>query len=164
MALAKNLGGLKHFVDSVSTYERLLNNFRSAMEQICIEAKEFAESQYALHGHSSIKVSYNNSGRKATIYANGDAVAFFEFGTGEVGEGTYNGALPQSGVPITSKWDYYYLPSEHKDVKGDSLGWWWGHAFITGREAESEMWETSQFIRRESHRIMKKYFEAGIKK
>ena len=159
MALAKNLGGLKHFIGVLGAYEQALKNFKSAMEEICVKASDYAESRYSYYGHSSITVSYSNKGKRATIYAKGTAIAFFEFGTGEVGEGTYNGELPQSGVPITTKWDYYYLPSEHKGEKNNQLGWKWGRAFIRGIEAEAEMWDTAQFIKRESGKIMQDYFK-----
>lgn len=159
MALAKNLGELKHFIGVLGAYEQALKNFESAMKEICVKASIYAESRYSYYGHSSITVSFSPKGKRATIYAKGTAIAFFEFGTGEVGEGTYNGELPQSGVPITTKWDYYYLPSEHKGEKNNQLGWWWGNAFIRGIEAEAEMWDTAQFIKRESGKIMQDYFK-----
>lgn len=160
MALAKNLSELKHYIEVLGAYEQALKSFNGALNEICAKASNYAESRYSHYGHSSINVSYPTPNkRRATIYAKGTAVAFFEFGTGEIGEGTYSGELPQSGVPKTTKWDYFYLPSEHKGEKNNQLGWWWGRAFIRGIEAEAEMWDTAQFIKRESGKIMQDYFK-----
>lgn len=131
------------------------------MMELCEKAREFAESKYAEHGHSSITVDYENDGTRATIYARGNAVAFFEFGTGEYAKGTYQGNLPQSGVPITGSWEYYYN-SKHKGEKNGIKGWFLDEQktiFLKGNPAEAEMWETSQYIREQAHIIIRKYFQ-----
>lgn len=161
MASAIDLRGLKHFMETVKKYGQLLQDFRGAMELLCEEARRYAENEYSQHGHSSITVSYDNGGTSATIYAKGRAVAFFEFGTGEVGRGTYpdNTKLPSSGVPITGGWEYYY-PSEAKQTVNGVKGWHWGAAFVKGNKAEAEMWRTSQYIRRKAKQIIQAYFQA----
>lgn len=142
----------------IHRYATLLKYFSGAMEELCKEAKAFAESKYTSHGHSSINVEYTNNGKTATIYAKGTAVAFFEFGTGEYAKGTYQGNLPQSGVPITGSWEYYY-DSESKAVINGIKGWFLGKNFVKGNQAEAEMWETSQFIRQRARIIIQKYFK-----
>ena len=161
MASTIDLSGLEHYMKSIERYATLLKNFHSAMEQICNDAKEFSESKYAEHGHSSITVGYTNNGKTATIYSHGNAVAFFEFGTGEYASGSYKGSIPQSGVPITEKWEYYYEEpaSGHKVTLNGVKGWFWKGNFVTGNKAEAEMWETSQFIRQQAKIIIQNYFQ-----
>ena len=159
MASTIDLSGLEHYMKTLESYSQSLRSFHKAMKALCEDAKEFAEKKYAEHGHSSITVSYTPQGTGATIYAKGNAVAFFEFGTGEYAKGTYQGNLPASGVHPTGKWEYYY-DSEHKREKNGVKGWFWNHAFIKGNVAEAEMWETSQYIRQRAHIIIQKYFQS----
>ena len=93
MASTIKLDGLEHYIKVLDRYGKLLKDFRKAMMELCEKAREFAESKYAEHGHSSINVDYENHGTTATIYAKGRAVAFFEFGTGEYANGTYQGNM-----------------------------------------------------------------------
>lgn len=159
MASTIDLSGLEHYMKAVETYGKLLADFRKAMKELCEKAEDFARGKYAEHGHSSINVEYENHGTRATIYAKGNAVAFFEFGTGEYAKGTYQGNLPQSGVPETEEWVYYYA-SPHKAERNGEKVWKWGHAFVKGNPAEAEMWETSQYIREKAHLIIQKYFQS----
>ena len=160
MASTIDLSGLEHYMKVVEEYGRLLKDFRMAMIELCEKASQFARDKYAEHGHNppSVTVDFEPHGTRATIYAKGNAVAFFEFGTGEVGRGTYQGNLPQSGVPETEEWVYYY-DSPHKTERNGEKGWKWGHAFVKGNPAEAEMWETSQYIREQAHLIISKYFQ-----
>lgn len=163
MASTIDLSGLKHYMESVERYGKLLKDFRKAMMAICESASEFARKKYSEHGHNppSITVEFEPHGSSAIIYAKGNAVAFFEFGTGEYAKGTYQGNLPQSGVPITGNWEYYY-PSKHKGEKNGIKGWFLDEGqkkFLKGNPAEAEMWETSQYIRQQAHIIIQKYFQ-----
>ena len=160
MASTIKLDGLEHYIKTLEKYGELLKDFRKAMMALCEDAKQYAENQYTQYGHSSVTVSYENHGSTATIFANGNAVAFFEFGTGEVGRGTYpsESYLPSSGVPITGDWEYYY-PSDAKATVNGVKGWWWGAKFVKGNKAEAEMWRTAEYIRRKAHLIIQKYFQ-----
>ena len=160
MASTIDLSGLEHYMKVVEEYGRLLKDFRNAMMALCEDAKQFAENQYTQYGHSSVTVSYENHGTTATIFANGNAVAFFEFGTGEIGRGTYpsESYLPASGVPITGDWQYYY-PSDAKATVNGVKGWWWGAKFVKGNKAEAEMWRTAEYVRKKAHLIIQKYFQ-----
>lgn len=153
--------GVKHFMNSVEKYGQLLQNFRNAMELICEDARRYAESEYAQYGHSDITVSYDNGGTMATIYARGEQVAFFEFGTGDAGNGTYpdTSKIPQSGVPITSSWVYYY-DSPAKRTSHGVRGWFWDNKFRRGNQAEAEMWKTAQHIKTNARIILQAYFKA----
>ena len=161
MASTIDLSGLEHYMKVVEEYGRLLKDFRKAIIALGKSAKKFAEEKYAEHGHSSIRVEFEPHGTTATIYAKGNAVAFFEFGTGEYAKGTYQGNLPQSGVPLTGNWEYYYK-SEHKGERNGIKGWFLDEErtiFLKGNEAEAEMWETSQYIREQAHLIFRQYFQ-----
>ena len=163
MASTIKLDGLEHYMKVVEEYGRLLKDFRKAIIALGKSAKKFAEEKYAEHGHHppSIKVEFEPHGTTATIYAKGKAVAFFEFGTGEYAKGTYQGELPQSGVPLTGNWEYYYK-SEHKGEKNGIKGWFLDEEktlFVKGNPAEAEMWETSQYIREQAHLIFRQYFQ-----
>ena len=160
MASTIDLSGLKHYTKVIEEYGRLLKDFRKAMIALCEDAKQYAENQYTQYGHSSVTVSYENHGSTATIFANGNAVAFFEFGTGEVGRGTYpsESYLPSTGVPETGNWEYYY-PSDAKATVNGVKGWWWGAKFVKGNKAEAEMWRTAEYIRRKAHIIIQNYFQ-----
>ena len=164
MASTIKLDGLEHYIKTFEKYGELLKDFRKAMIALCEDASKYAEQQYAQYGHSSITVSFEPHGTRATIYAKGDAVAFFEFGTGEVGRGTYpsEAYLPSSGVPITGEWEYYYIDKEHshKDTVNGVKGWWWGANFVKGNKAEAEMWRTAEYIRRKAHIIIQNYFQS----
>ena len=161
MASTIDLSGLEHYMKVVDEYGRLLKDFRMAMMELCERASQFARDKYSEYGHSSITVDYENHGTTATIYAKGRAVAFFEFGTGEYASGSYKGSIPQSGVPITEKWEYYYEEpaSGHKVTLNGVKGWFWKGNFVTGNKAEAEMWRTAEYIRRKAHIIISKYFQ-----
>ena len=156
-----NLGGLKRFITRLDRCSALLNNFHAAMELICKEAHRYAEEQYAQYGRTDVTVSYENNGYLAPISANGEQVAFYEFGTGRVGEGTYSGNLLQANVPITGNWHYYY-PSRFKaTTQNGTEGWFHDGTFQRGIRAEEEMWKTSQFITLQAHFIIEAYFKFG---
>ena len=167
MASTIDLSGLEHYMKVVERYGELLKEFRGAIIALCEDASEYAQQQYAQYGHSNIIVSYEPHGNRATISAKyagkseKSPIAFFEFGTGEVGRGTYpsESYLPSSGVPITGDWEYYY-PSEAKATINGVKGWWWGANFVKGNKAEAEMWRTAEYIRRKAHIIIQKYFQS----
>ena len=166
MASTIDLSGLEHYMKVLDVYAQGLKDFRKAMIELCKDASKFAEEQYAQYGHSKIIVSYEPHGNRATISAKyagkseKSPIAFFEFGTGEVGRGTYpsESYLPSSGVPETGSWVYYY-PSKHKQTQSGVKGWKWGAKFVKGNKAEAEMWRTSEYIRRKAHIIIQQYFQ-----
>lgn len=161
MASTIDLREFEHYIKVLTEYGTKLKDFRKAIMKLGKEARKFAEKKYSEHGHSSITVEFEPHGTTATIYAKGNAVAFFEFGTGEYAKGTYQGELPQSGVPLTGKWEYYYK-SEHKGERNGIKGWFLDEEkirFVKGNKAEAEMWETSQYIREQAHLIFREYFQ-----
>ena len=162
MASTINLSGLNHYMSSLKKYEILLSDFSGAMAWLCENVKKYAEEQYKQYGHSDIEVSYSPNGTFATIYAKGEQVAFFEFGTGDVGNGTYPDPtiVPTSGVPITGEWVYYYENPKTKRTSHGIRGWFWDNRFQRGNPAEAEMWKTAQYIKTNSGIILRAYFTA----
>lgn len=162
MASTIDLSGLKHYIESIERYSTLLGRFHEIMEMICQQAQDYALNQYQSHERFDIRVSYENQGKRATIYAEGDQVAFYEFGTGRVGENTYQGTLPTSQVPITNSWIYYYPNEKTKRTSSRTgeEGWFWDNKFHRGIRAEAEMWETREFIKQEAKYIVRYYFES----
>lgn len=160
MASTIKLDGLKHYIESIERYSNLLTKFHEIMEMICQQAEEYARNEYQSHERFDIQVYYENKGKTASIYAYGDQVAFYEFGTGRVGENTYQGTLPTSQVPITDSWIYFYPSSAKRVTKSGSEGWFWEKKFHRGIRAEAEMWETREFIKQEAKYIVRYYFES----
>lgn len=160
MASTIKLDGLKHYIESIERYSNLLTKFHEIMEMICQQAEEYARNEYQSHERFDIQVYYENNGKTASIYAYGDQVAFYEFGTGRVGENTYQGILPTSQVPITDSWIYFYPSSAKRVTKSGTEGWFWDKKFHRGIRAEAEMWETREFIKQEAKYIVRYYFES----
>lgn len=91
-------------------------------------------------------------GGHAEVVADGDQVAYIEFGTGEYAKGTYPGQLPQSGVPITGNWQHYYdNPKTKRTSKSGRKGWFYQKKFYVGNTAGAQMWNTA----RELHKVKK---------
>lgn len=160
MASTIDLSGLKHYIESIERYSNLLMKFHEIMEMICQQAQDYALNEYKSHERFDIQVHYDNNGKTASIYAYGDQVAFYEFGTGRVGENTYQGNKPTSGVPITDSWIYFYPSSAKRVTKSGTEGWFWDKKFHRGIRAEAEMWETKEFIKQEAKYIVRHYFES----
>jgi hypothetical protein len=81
---------------------------------------EFSRAIY--NGTNDVSVRVDDNGRKATIYAEGSAVLFIEFGSGE----KYGGGHPEAGK-------FGYGPGTYSDGpngKGhwdDPSGWYFSH-------------------------------------
>ena len=101
---------------------------------------EIAKAEYAVTSKHT-KVTSEKKGSKATVVASRKGLTFIEYGTGLVGQGTYDGKLPTSGVPITGNWEYYY-DSPHKK----NGGWYFGNTFTEGRVAGMQMYRTAKSL------------------
>lgn len=136
-----------------------LHNIRNvaetATELIADNGEKIAKSEYA--GINSVQVIKDIDGNSAVISANGDSVAYIEYGTGLVGQGTYKGDLPtqtltfespkDSGrINTTQGWEYYYDNPQTK-VLG---GWFFGRGysnFTRGQVAGNQMFNTAKSLR-----------------
>lgn len=137
------------------------NIAETATELIADNGEKIAKSEYA--GINSVQVIKDIDGNSAVISANGDSVAYIEYGTGLVGQGTYKGDLPtqtltfespkrKAGdtrpprVNTTHGWEYYYDNPETK-VLG---GWFFGRGysnFTRGQVAGNQMFNAAKSLR-----------------
>ena len=103
----------------VQEKEKLLRQ-RLAQLGASVASIEFSRAIY--NGTKDVSVRVEDNGRKATIYAEGSAVLFIEFGSGE----RYGGGHPDAGK-------FGYGPgtySDGPDGKGkwdDPSGWYFAH-------------------------------------
>lgn len=153
---------------------KLGNVEQTAIKSVLKRVEDFgvkeAKSQYNTNPDkkSSIVVTSSIVGDEVTITAQGKHIAYLEYGTGTVGDGTYDGKLPTQ--PLT-----FMSPKEHKDKDGTLLpgvwhttnGWVYNYPnkdtkhdggwsyklgdktiFTKGRKAQAQMFNTAQEIKR----------------
>lgn len=135
--------------------QNIRNVAETATELIADNGEKIAKNEYA--GINSVQVIKDIDGNNAVISANGDSVAYIEYGTGLVGQGTYKGDLPtqtltfespkDSGrINTTQGWEYYYDNPRTK-VLG---GWFFGRGysnFTRGQVAGNQMFNTAKSLR-----------------
>lgn len=117
--------------------------------------RQYAESDlsYDVDSGKGVIVFYEKGNDFVEIVATHPAIAYIEFGTGRVGEkDNYDKTkLPQEGVPITGKWEYYY-DSPSKTIENGVEGWRYGRGhnqFTEGRHAGKQLYNTSKILSRE---------------
>lgn len=154
MAVKVDLSGLNNFKKRLQNInsQTLMTKILNAM---CIAGKEKAES---LYGSGSVTLSYEISGNIGSIIANGEKVAYLEYGTGIRGEqSNYEGNLPTQAITFDSKqygnvttngWTYYYAYQQ-----GLSQKQW------SGRTAQSQMWQTARYLQDNAKAIITRALE-----
>ena len=108
----KELRRYKAWVTQKETELRL----RLAMTGATVASIHFSRAIY--HGTKDVSVRVDDTGSVAVIYAEGESVAFIEFGAGA----TYGYGHPQAG-------EFGVGPGTYPDGKGhwdDPKGWWFG--------------------------------------
>ena len=154
--MATDLKGLKSFKNKLQRYSNVNARFTNQVaEEIAKRGEQIAREEYA--GLSKVNVTHETMGSgMSRVVAERDGLSYIEFGTGRVGEQSNypTEKLPQSGVPITGNWEYYY-PSEHKVTKDGEEGWILGSSFVKGQSAGMQMYRTSQRLKNEMASIVK---------
>ena len=154
--MATDLKGLESFKHKLQRYSNINASFTNQVaDEIAKRGEQIAREEYA--GHGKVNVSHETMGSgMSRVVAEREGLAYIEFGTGRVGQqsGYPNEKLPQSGVPITGNWEYYY-PSEHKVTKDGEEGWMLGSSFVKGQSAGMQMYRTSQRLKNEMANIVK---------
>lgn len=115
-SIAQALAQVRAYKAWVQEKEDLLRQ-RLATLGASVASIEFSRAIYS--GAKDVSVRVENSGKTATIYAEGSAVAFIEFGAGE----RYGYGHPMNGELGTG-------PGTYPDGKGhwnDPNGWWYAH-------------------------------------
>lgn len=115
-SIARAEAQVKQYKQWVQEKEDLLRQ-RLAMLGASVASIEFSRAIY--DGTNDVAVRVEDSGKTATIYAEGSAVAFIEFGSGA----KYGYGHPMNGELGTG-------PGTYPDGKGhwdDPNGWWFAH-------------------------------------
>lgn len=117
MASKIDLSGLNNFRQKLQNYANM-NSFADRLVNAILEkGRDIALEEYA--GVSGVKIYTEKVGFNGKIIAEGEQVAYIEFGTGEYAKNTYEGTLPTQGVPLTGSWTYYYDSRYKRTAKVD---------------------------------------------
>ena len=153
--MATDLKGLESFRNKLQRYSNINASLTNQVsEEISKRGEQIAREEYA--GRDVNVYHETLGGGVSRVVAEKEGLAYIEFGTGRVGQQSNypNDKLPQSGVPITGNWEYYY-PSEHKITKDGEEGWMLGSNFVKGQSAGMQMYRTSQRLKNEMASIIK---------
>lgn len=122
---------------------------RLAMLGATVASIQFARAIY--NGSNDVSVRVDNTGSVAVIYAEGETVAFIEFGAGV----TYGYGHPQAG-------EFGVGPGTYPDGKGhwdNPKGWWYGSGQHTyGNPPAMAMYSAVQEITEKVTQIAKEVF------
>ena len=134
----------------VSLKEKELRS-RLAMLGATVASIQFARAIYT--GSNDITVRVDDTGSVAVIYAEGEAVAFIEFGAGA----TYGYGHPQAG-------EFGVGPGTYPDGKGhwdNPKGWWFGNSQHTyGNPPAAAMYSAVQEIAKSVTEIAREVFRS----
>lgn len=112
---------------------------------------QFSRAIYS--GTNDVSVRVDNTGSVAVIYAEGEAVAFIEFGSGD----RYGHGHPQAG-------EFGVGPGTYPEGKGywdNPKGWWYGHNLHTyGNPPAQAMYQAVQTMTEQITTIAREVFRA----
>ena len=175
--MATDLKGLRDFRRKITAFGSSTQNIeRELVREVVDKGCDIARQEYSSIEGVEISAKYgHNSGQ---IIASGKEVAFIEFGTGRVGEGTYPKThLPTGTISFedasgtmqsTKGWQYYY-PSKYKRVLKKTGEEGWFHKpdgekdakFFTGQQAGMQMYRTAQRLKVECKAIINNKINGG---
>ena len=148
MSKFANLDGLHNFrkklnslAISSETISKILSKILNRIAKISIEYAQ----RFFNKGTVEFYPEYYKNGVR--IFAEGDEIAYVEFGTGELGNGSYEGQLPENQIS-------FYSSRFGRDIVLD-YGWTYSYAnkidetkpTWEGFEAQAPMWKTAQHMR-----------------
>lgn len=161
-----NVSGLKNIRDKLQKYKKITAT--DIALAVAEKGKDLAQEKY---GGASVVVTAETLGEgKARISAKGKGVAFLEYGTGRVGEGTYKGKLPTQPITFesggethtTEGWEYYYDNPKTKVTQNGQEGWIANKTFFTGQAAQAQMWKTAnELIGGEARKAIEELIESN---
>ena len=138
---------LQSYFCSFVTYA---NNIHTLVEHDCLAC---VVTGLLYNGTNDVSVRVDNTGSVAVIYAEGEAVAFIEFGAGD----RYGHGHPQAGDLGMGPGTY---PSD-KGLWNNPKGWWYGHSQHTyGNPPAMAMYQAVQAITEQVTTIAKEVFRA----
>lgn len=149
-SIGKAVRDLRKYQAWISEKETELRS-RLAMMGATVASIQFARAIYT--GSNDVTVRVDNTGSVAVIYAEGEAVAFIEFGAGA----TYGYGHPLAGQFGTG-------PGTYPDGKGhwdNPKGWWFGNSQHTyGNPPAAAMYKAVQEITENVTRIAREVFRS----
>lgn len=148
-----NLKALKNFMGRVDKCATRLKDTQKILDKFCQVGTEYARNLYG--GTEHIKLEWHIENDVGVIIANGEKIAYLEFGTGERGRGSYEGNLPseqisfysskyQQDIVLPNGWTYSYA----KELGLTEKPW-------SGIEAHAQMWRTAKYLRENSAKIIR---------
>lgn len=149
-----NLKGLNHFRQKLEEAKLKYADLEEIVRAICEAGQNYARSLYG--GSENVTITAEFVGNVGKIVAEGEQIAYLEFGTGERGSGTYEGQLPENaltfysnrlGRDVTLEYGWTYSYANKLD---DTQAVWQGFA------AKAQMWKTAQYLRENIAQIVKK--------
>lgn len=157
--MAFDYKGIKNFMSRLESINNSSDSLTNTIaNKIAENALETAKAQY---GGTSIQVEAEQAvNGNTSVVASGAEVNFMEFGTGVIGQGTYQGQLPTQtiefespkGFPQTTQgWEYNYQNPRTK--KGD--GWYYNGEFTQGETAQMQMFNTAKQVKENISEIVK---------
>ena len=149
-SISNAVKAVEKYRDWVSSKEKELRS-RLAMRGATVASIKFARAIYT--GSNDITVRVDDTGSVAVIYAEGEAVAFIEFGAGI----TYGYGHPQAG-------ELGFGPGTYPSEKGNwdnPRGWWFGSSQHTyGNPPAMAMWSAVQEIAENVTEIAREVFRS----
>ena len=129
------------------------NELRVRLAAVGATVASIQFSRAIYNGTNDVSVRVDNTGSVAVIYAEGEAVAFIEFGSGD----RYGHGHPQAG-------EFGMGPGTYPDGKGywdNPKGWWYGHSQHTyGNPPAMAMYQAVQAMTEQITTIAKEVFRA----
>ena len=119
---------------------------------------EVANNEYNQTGVKPDAIRYENISNGVEIVAEGEHLAFVEYGTGVKGEGTYDGDLPKNTLKFhsngadreTQGWVYDYMKKLYD-----------GKESYQGNIAKAQMWKTARTLQGKMPESVKKEIKRG---
>lgn len=119
-------GSIDNAVKELDRYKRWVQEkekvLRQRLAQLGMNVSSVEFSQATYNGTNDVSVRVEDNGRKATIFAEGAAVLFIEFGSGE----KYGGGHPEAGKFGYGPGTWSNGPSG-KGHWNDPHGWYYSH-------------------------------------
>ena len=159
---------LSGFISKLDKFSNMKNFGSKIANKVGERGVEIAYSEYNSLQRADVRTEKTTEPNKVKVVAKGVGLAFEEFGTGLVGQGTYKGNLPTETIAFespkgdpqrTEGWVYYY-PNKKTKVLG---GWFAGKVFHRGQVAKAQMFNTSQRLKTEMSSIAKETIKEAIK-
>lgn len=151
---------LNRFLKNLSKYRNSMDTSKVS-EIIGDIGVKIANEEYATSGVTPTEIRKEVNDNQVEIVAVGEHLAFTEFGTGIVGENTYQGNLPDESIKLqfespkgveqsTDGWVYNYRKKQNPDTV--TKDW-------TGMKAKAQMFNTSQRFKEQAGEEIKNFIK-----